>query len=199
MKIKNLKLKIKPGLSLVELQIVIAIFAAISLVVGAAYYTGTRLFNEERETINIASQNRLAVDEITNQVREAVAVVTNCTICGSVANSDATTLILSLWPIDANGDLFEPTGDEYDYLVYRLDSSPNDTDLLKEVFPNGISSNRINTSKILAVDVKTILFEYDDVDPAQAAEVTLTITNETDTFVRTHTISQTSKSKLRNK
>ena len=189
----------KKGLSLIELQIAMAIFVALIVVVGSAYYATTKLFNEEREIMNITSQNRIAVDNITNQVREAVSVVTGCTVCGVSTESDATTLIISLWPIDVDGTAFEPTGNEFDYLVYRLDSSPNDTNLLLEIFPNGTTSSRITTSKILAVDTKTILFEYDNVDSAQATQVTLTITNETDTFTRTHSITETVTVRLRNK
>ena len=195
----EIKRKLTSGLSLIELQIAMAIFAAMTLVVGTAYYTSTRIINEERNVINISSENRLAINEITNQIREAVDVITNCATCGSSTNSDSTTLILSLWSIDSSGNLFEPTSGDYDYLVYRLENPPNGTNLLKEVFANGTTSSRINTSKILASDVKSVTFTYDNADPSLASEVALTITNETDSFVKTHTISESSKANLRNK
>ena len=200
MKISNLKLRIfKPGLTLIELQIVIAIFGGISLITGAVYFTYTRLINEEKTTIEVASQNRNAIDEMTNQIREAQSVAMGCTICGGVSNSSSTVLILTLWPIDTSGDLFQPTSGEYDYMVYKLDSAPNDKNLIKEIIPNGTTSSRINTSKILSSDVKTILFEYDNASPALASEVTITLTNEKTSFVKTHTYSQQSKASLRNK
>ncbi|OGD87469.1 hypothetical protein A3D04_04070 [Candidatus Curtissbacteria bacterium RIFCSPHIGHO2_02_FULL_40_16b] len=189
----------RPGLSLIELQIVVAILGGIALVTGAVYYTYTRLINEERITIEIASQNRNAIDEMTNQIREAQSVAMGCTICGSVTDSTSQVLILSLWPIDAGGDLFAPTGNEYDYMVYRLDSAPNDTNLLKEIIGNGTGSSRINTSKILASNVDSLEFAYDNADPAQATEVAVTLTNQKTSFVKTHTLSQSSKALLRNK
>ena len=200
MKITNLKLRIfKHGLSLLELQIVIAIFGGISLLTGAVYFAYTRLINEEKITIEVASQNRNAIDEMTNQIREAQSVAMGCTICGTVSDSSSTVLILALWPIDTSGKLFQPAAGEYDYMVYKLDSTPNDTNLIKQIIPNGTTSNRINTSKILSSDVKTILFEYNDASPALASEVTITLTNEKTSFVKTHTYSQQSKASLRNK
>ena len=200
MKIKNLKLRIfNPGLTLIELQIVIAIFGGISLLTGAVYFAYTRLINEEKITIEVANQNRNAIDEMTNQIREAQSVAMDCTICGTVSDSSSTVLILALWPIDTNGNLFQPATGEYDYMVYKLDSAPNDTNLIKQIIPNGTTSSRINTSKILSSDVKTILFEYGNASPALASEVTVSLTNEKISFVKTHTYSQQSKASLRNK
>ena len=187
------------GLSLIELQIVIAIFGGISLLTGAVYFAYTRLINEEKITIEVASQNRNAIDEMTNQVREAQSVAMGCTICGGVSNSSPAVLILTLWPIDTNGNLFQPAAGEYDYMVYKLDSAPNQANLIKQIIPNGTTSSRINTSKITSSDVKTILFEYNNASPALASEVTITLTNEKTSFVKTHTYSQQSKASLRNK
>ena len=92
--------------------------------------------------------------------------------------------------------MFQPATGEYDYMVYKLDSAPNDTNLIKQIIPNGTTSSRINTSKILSSDVKTILFEYDNASPALASEVTITLTNEKTSFVKTHTYSQQSKASL---
>ncbi|HCS78983.1 TPA: hypothetical protein DIV55_04545 [Patescibacteria group bacterium] len=189
----------KKGLSLLELQIVIAIFGGISLITGAVYFAYTRLINEEKITIEVANQNRNAIDEMTNQIREAQSVAMDCTICGTVSDSSSTVLILALWPIDTNGNLFQPATGEYDYMVYKLDSAPNDTNLIKQIIPNGTTSSRINTSKILSSDVKTILFEYGNASPALASEVTVSLTNEKISFVKTHTYSQQSKASLRNK
>src|SRR3989344_5320495 len=163
----------KKGLSLLELQIVIAIFGGISLITGAVYFAYTRLINEEKITIEVANQNRNAIDEMTNQIREAQSVAMDCTICGTVSDSSSTVLILALWPIDTN--------------------------LIKQIIPNGTTSSRINTSKILSSDVKTILFEYGNASPALASEVTVSLTNEKISFVKTHTYSQQSKASLRNK
>jgi len=193
-----LKKKIHPklGLTLVELQIAIAIMAGLSFLFASIYYGQTRLFGEEKTTIKVASENRIALDEITNQIRESPGIILGCTICGTSTNSTSAILIISLWPIDSSGDLTEPTSGEFDYMVYRI----NGQNLLKEIFPNGTTSYRINTSKILASNVKTILFEYDTpLDIADASAVTVTLTTEAKSFTKTHTLSQESKAILRNK
>ena len=189
----------RPGLSLVELQVAIAISAGIALLVGGVYFAYTKLFNEEKVRVHVASQNRIAIDEITNQIRESPGISTNCTICGTQTTSSSTVLILKLWPIDANGEVFEPTSGQFDYIVYRLDNPTNGTKLLKEIFPNGIDTSRIASSKILSTDVKTIQFTYDNADLSLASEVTLDLTNEAKSFTRTHSISHTSNAVLRNK
>lgn len=187
------------GLSLVELQVAIAISAGIALLIGGVYFAYTKLFNEEKVRIHVASENRIAIDEITNQIRESPGVSANCTICGTQTTSSSTVLILKLWPLDANGEVFEPTSGQFDYIVYRVDNPPNDKNLLKEIFPNGQDSSRIQSTKVLATDVKTIQFTFDNPNPAAASDVTLTLTNEAKSFSRTHSISHTSNSVLRNK
>jgi len=193
-------LRPKAALSLVELQIAMVIFAGITLLIGSIYYAQTRLFGEEKKTIELSSENRIALDEVTNQTREAVSVVLGCTICGSVTDSSSTVLILSLWPLDSSGEIFEPTSGEYDYIVYKLDDPPNSENLEKFIIPNGTTSQRINTSKILASSTKSILFQYNDpVNIDQSTEVTVTLTSEAKSYIKTHTFSQSSKAVLRNK
>ncbi len=191
--------RLRPGLTLVELQIAALIFGGIALLIGGIYFSYTRLFNEDRTSIQVASENRIALDEITNQIRESPGVVINCTICGLSTTSSSTVLIIKLWPLGANGETFEPTSGEYDYVVYRLNPS-NSTSLIKEIFPNGINSSRIQTSKILAPNTKTILFTYDNPqDMAASAQVTVTLTIEAKSLTKTYTVNQSSKSVLRNK
>ena len=190
----------RPALTLVELQIAVAISAGITLLIGSIYFAYTRLFANDKVSIHVASENRIAIDEITNQIRESPGVSTNCTICGGQTTSSQTVLILKIWPIDANGETFEPTSSEYDYIVYKLDSTPNDKNLIKQIFPNGVNSNRVQSTKILATDTKTLLFEYDSpLNLSNSANVTVTLTSEAKSFTKTYTVSQSSKSVLRNK
>jgi len=189
-----------PAFTLVELQVAISIFVVMALLIGGVYFAYTKLFNEERIRVHVASENRVAIDEITNQIRESPGVTTNCTICAGQTTSSQTVLILKLWPTDSTGEVFEPTSGQFDYIVYRVGSPPNDKNLLKEIFPNGIDSYRINSTKILSSDVKSIQFTYDTpLDLAASSEVTVALTNEAQSFSRTHTISQTSRAVLRNK
>lgn len=190
---KNLN-RIK-GLSLVELQIAGAILAGITLLLGSVYYMQTRMFGEEKANIQLASENQIAVEEITNQILESTGVVTNCTACVADTNSSSTVLILEFWPLDANGNPTDPLGTNYDYIVYKKTG----TNLIKNVFASQASTRKAFTNKILSSLVKTVLFEYDNADPAQATEVTLTLENETKSFIKTHTYSQNTKAKLRNK
>lgn len=184
------------GLSLVELQIAGAILAGATLLIGSIYFTYTRLFYEEKTQIEIASDNKIALSEITNQAKEATSLVMGCTLCGGDTNSSSTVLILQIWPLDASGLPQDPGTTNFDYIVYKL----NGTNLIKNIFPSPISSRPNLTDKIIASNIKSLLFTYNlPADIASSKEVTVTLESEAKTLAKTHTYSQSAKALLRNK
>lgn len=183
------------GLSLVELQVAMVIFGGIALLIGSVYFMQTKLFNEERINIQVASENKNAIDELANQVRASTSVITGCTTCGGDTDSSSTILILQLWPLDANSNPVDPMGTNYDFVVYKK----NGTNLVKNIFPHATSTRLTLSAKIISSYVKTLAFAYNNASPQQATEVTVTLTNEAKSFVKTHTYSQSAKAVLRNK
>ena len=205
MKINNLELKIKrKGVSLVELLIGVGVLGSISVLFAVIIVTTSRIFSDQKTNVYLASQNRLALNEISNQVREAAGIAINCTVCEANNTSNSMILILQLWPINANGDPFDPGISGYDYIVYRL--HPNNKNLLKKVYPtDGNGSTRTVKVDILASDVINMTFCYDGIcapdpqNPGIASEVTINLTNEASSIHKTHSFTQSSKAVLRNK
>ncbi len=196
-KIYNLKFKIEKGISLPELLISISLFGVVSILFVTIVMTNSRIFSDQKTNIHIASQNRLALDEITNQIRESAAVVDNCTVCGSDNTSNSLILILELWPIDADGNPFNPTGTGSDYVVYKKDT--NSTNLIKKTFVTlGNGSSRQNSTDILATGVTNLLFAY-DTNPPATNEVSIDLTTEGSSIRKTLSVRQTTKAILRNK
>lgn len=183
------------GLSLVELQVAMVIFGGIALLIGSVYFMQTKLFNEERINIQVASENKNAIDEMTNQVRASTSVITGCTTCGGDTDSSSTLLILQLWPLDASSNPTDPVGTNFDFVVYKKSG----TTLVKSIFPHATSTRQSLSAKILSSYVKTLTFTYNNANPQQATEVTVSLTNEAKSFVKTHTYSQSAKAVLRNK
>ena len=152
----------KEGLTLVELLIGMAILAFISLMVASVYLAHFRLFSNQSTNIDVASQNRIALDEMTNQIREAASVypagdtVTGC----SDIDSDSNSIVLALWPLDTStGDPYQPASPPennitlWDRVVYCVDTT-NKT-LKKAVQPRSAApgSKRTSSTKILATNL----------------------------------------------
>lgn len=189
----------RPGFTIVELVTGIAIIGLVSFLVAAVYFAHFKLFSNQNTAIDIASENRLAVDEITNQIRESETIVNTCSACGG-DTTGSTILVLRLWPLNASGEPTDPgSTNAYDYIIYKLDPTDN-TKLLKKTFADAtIPSSRSSGSKIIAAKLSNLQFTYDNVDPTLAAEVTITITNTAKSSSKTHTYTQSVKAVLRNK
>lgn len=190
--------KMRPGFTIVELIAGTAIIGLVSFLVAAIYFAHFRLFSNQNTAIDVASENRLAVDEITNQIRESETVVSTCSACsGDMTGS--TILVLRLWPLSAIGEPTDPGSSAYDYIVYKRDPLDN-TKLIKKTFPDTtIPSSRSPGSKIIAAKISNLQFTYDNADPTLASEITTTITNSAASSSKTHTYTQSAKAVLRNK
>lgn len=155
----------KPALTLTELLIGMAILAMVGLMVGGVYITHFRLFSNQNTSIDVASANRIALDEITNQIREASAVVATGTIvtaCDAVTaqTSDADSLVITLWPLDPSGEPRVPTDTpqndptKSDRIIYCVDTTKKN--LIKSTVPTTDgTTTRTAVTKILASNLAT--------------------------------------------
>ena len=189
---------VKPGFTIVELITGFAIIGFVSFLVAAVYFAQFKLFSNQNTAIDIASENKLAADEIVNQIRESETVVNTCSSCGGdVTGADK--LILRLWPLNSSGEPTDPSSSNYDYIIYKLNPSDS-TKLIKQTFADTVlPSTRLSGSKIIATKLASLQFAYDNIDPTFASEITITITNTADSSSKTHTYTQSVKAVLRNK
>ncbi len=187
--------KIITGFTLVELLIGSTILAIVILILGKVFISNLKLFLDESSAIAITEANKIALDEVINQIRESQAVAANCTPCGA-DKSGSNVLILQLWPINTNGELYDG-GVNFDYIVYKRDVQDN-TLLRKIVYPNAVST-RPASNKILSTNVANLSFAYNNATPSQASEVTVTIKNSTNSSGKIQETERQSKAVLRNK
>lgn len=187
--------------TLVELVASMAIFGLIALMVGSVYMAHFRLFSNQNKIIDISNGNKIALDEITNQIRESKAVVATCPNCApdttNLQNQPSTTLVLELWPLNQNGEPFKPTGSAFDYIIYKRDAADN-TKLIKKVIPDAASTRRQNED-VLIKEVDSLSFTFNSTTASQISQVETTLTTKGTTTNKTHTVTESTKTTLRNK
>jgi len=185
------------GVSMLELLIALGIIAAVSVVLGSVYFVHAKLFNRQVSLTNVATQNKLALDEMRTTIRESKSLVASC--CTPTETASSQVLVLQIWPLNSSG---EPTDtiSGYDYIIYKRDPN-NNTKLLKKVVP-ATGSFRPALSKILAnnigLGVDDVKFEYVG-SVEDATEVNITLTTSQVVLKQTQTNTQSIKAGLRNK
>ncbi len=203
------------GLSLVELLVAVAILALVAFMVGSVYIAHFKLFSNQNTSIAVESQNRIALDEMVNQIRSASSVSTYpifTSACpGTFFRSGTGSIVLSLWPLDSNGNPQTPAppGDDgtFDHIGYCVSSNNN----LIKIISTVSGSSRTPSTKILATGLATpqgLWLNYFDSsgasadgNPSNAAQVQIRlIINQLNFDKRqTFTSDQTVKAVLRNK
>ncbi len=181
---------------MIDLLTGLAVGGFVLVVVASIYLAHFRLFSNQNTAIDAATQNKLALDEITNQIRQSQAVVSTCASCGG-DTTGANILVLRLWPLDGSGDPQDPAGSNYDYIEYRLDST-SPTNLIRKTFPYNTSTRKSDT-RIVATNVSNLTFSYDNADPTLALEITTDVTTAKTANGKAQTIDQSAKAILRNK
>lgn len=183
------------GVSIVEIVVSFAVLAILSIIIGSVYLAHFRIFSNQNTSMDIATQARQAIDEMTMQIQQAESIVAGCASCG-VDTSDATTLIIRLWSIDASGEPIDPGGTTYDYIVFKRDPAQNK--ILKVTYPSG-SSTRPGGVHIVAGGATALSFTYDNATPANATEVEISTTSTANSISRTQSTTEVGKASLRNK
>jgi len=184
------------GFTLIELLIGFAIIGLLAVLVAAAYFAHFKIFSNQSTSIEVASQNKIALDEITNQIRESQAVVNTCADCSGDTTS-STVLVLQIWPINASSEPFEPQASAYDFMVYKRDPTDN-TKFIKKIIADAASS-RQSSQKIIATNISDLQFTYDNPNPTLASEITINLTTTGISGGKTLTSAQSTKAVLRNK
>lgn len=185
----------RQGLTLTELLVVMTLLAIVALVAGSIFIANLKLFRDETSIISITEDNKIALDEITNQIRESQSIAPTCTPCGADA-TNANTLILQIWPLSASGEPFDGGGN-FDYIVYKRDAVDN-TKMRKIVYPHP-TSTRQSLNKITLSNITTFTFTYNNVTPSLASEVTIKIKNSSNIRGKIQEVDRESKAVLRNK
>ena len=187
--------KCRNGVSLVELLIGMSIVGFMGVLIAALYFSHFKLFSSQNTRIEVASENKIALEEMTNQIRESQGVAANC--CSPTETTSADVLVLQIWPLNASGDPQEPNPSptpQYDYIVYKKVA-----DTLKKTIVPAAGSTRPSSDKIIASKINALAFTFDNADVTQAAQVTINLMTQNTVNNVTQTDTKTSTAVIRNK
>ncbi len=174
------------GFTLIETLVVIAIFAALSIVIAEMYVWQNRVYKVQFSQLIVMNDARSALDDIDNYVRSANLVLSTY----STYVTDVDTLILQVQSFNTSNQLIPGV---YDTVVYYKTGNA----LFRQVFPDA-ASNRPAQTKQLAANASNLVFTYNNVDFSQVTDISTTITVLDTNQVQNQTLSVSSKSHLRN-
>ena len=187
----------RPGLTLVEILVALGLVGFVSFLTATVYLAHFRLFSNQVIGFDASDHAKIALADIISSIRQGQAIASTCPNNRCPDDSTGTSsIVLQLWALTAGG---EPTSSAYDYIVYRKDPFDS-TKLLKKTFPDATSTRKSGTYTLTTfLDPNGLAFSYDDADPTQASEVSVTVTTNLSSINKTLTSTKTATALLRNK
>ena len=131
-----------PGITIIEIVIGLALLGLVSLFVYSIFATQIRLFVGQIIGIGVSSQNKIALEDITTQTRQAESIVITCPTCQADETTDTNSVVYKLWGLDSGGN---PTSSYFDYVAIKQVG----TDLKRIVYKDP-SSSRTASEDIIA-------------------------------------------------
>lgn len=185
----------KTGFTLIEILVVVGLFGLLMLFATGIFLSHNSLYYAQRAEINAVGGARHALDDITDETREAVAVAASAVYQGTTYATDVDTLALRLPAVDAAG---APISGSYDYIIYYIDPA-NPKYLRKIAAPDAASSRRAEDKKLLTEYLNSLSFVYNDPTPANATRINVNLMTRDTSRLATRFITLTEDVYLRNK
>ena len=174
----------------------IAIFVGTLILGGllAIFFAYSNVFDIQTTYIEINSNAAIAINKITKITRGANNIEVNKTINSTVYTTDEDTLVLALPSYDGDNDVIEDT---YDYIaVFR---NPSDlTQLKTDIQVDGSSSRPIGV-QLVAENLDSIQFNYNNTTLANATKVEVILTESKQAGETTQSITIQNSVTLRNR
>ncbi len=176
----------RPGITLVELMISIAVLGLIVVVVSNLFVSTNQFTRNEQSRIDVGENVVRVFSAMDEAMRQTKNVLASATINGTAYASDSDTFVFSLPSIEGG----ELASFDIDSGVITLDTSVTGNPRLRLIIePNALSS-RTAVDQIVAEHVKDVYFRYTTAVPADATAATATVVIEKDlnnrAFARTN-------------
>lgn len=154
--------KNKAGLTVVEAVISISIFVLVALVIGALFIRNTQLYSSQDADTRIKISKATFGKNFQEVTESAIEVLASQSISGIVFTSSSSTAVFKLYSVNANNDLLST----FDYMVFY--KSGTNVYMQTDADP---TSARGDLQKLLAENVDSALFLYNNATPSSASEV----------------------------
>lgn len=185
--------KMKKGFTLVEIIVVFAFVAIISLILANIIIRYTGFYNRQQAEVSANTDNRLILDDIYSVARQSVSVVNSIIVSGQTFTTSTNTLIVKLPSVNSAG---EPITNTFDHFIFYQDASDQKL-FRRRIVPDALSF-RPAAFSVLTSNLQTIAFSYDNVDPQLATVITAAITTTKTEGGETKTAQDTIQTRLRN-
>src|SRR3989344_4012331 len=183
--------KLTKGITLIELLIGLAIFAILILFLANFFVSYYDSFNNLQASNSVSESTGIFINSISNAIRQADSIVSSRVFSGTTYTSNSTTIFLEIPSIDASSNVILGT---YDYMVFYLDSSN-----IYWLVDSNASSSRKSGYQLIASNISSLSFTYDDPIVTSATKVDITITAQKLVKGKTFQSSLTQQVYLRNK
>jgi prepilin-type N-terminal cleavage/methylation domain-containing protein len=175
------------GFTIIETLIVIVLVGVMLIVLSEFFFGTSNMYRSQDAELQVNFAARVALDDIDAYVRQATVALGYF----DIYTAGPTVLILELPSIDSSQQIIPGIFDQV--IISKTGSQ-----IFRRVIPNLLSS-RIAEEKLLADNVTSLVFEYNDLDYAQVSEITTTLNISNDTGKELRTLDISSRSTLRNK
>lgn len=164
----------RPGLTLAEFVVTLVVIGIVVTVIGAAYLSVTRIFQQESARSGITLGTGRVLGPLDELLRQGGTIVAQYPISGSPTVTTGTGALVFSIPSLIGGDL-SPT--ELDYVTLERDTAiTSNPRLIMTVYPNQtLPSERTSQTVVIATNVSDIYFRYSMIDPTASPDVTTTV------------------------
>jgi hypothetical protein len=147
------------GATLFEILIVAGVTAVMGLVLSLIFINSNSLYITQTNKVNQGVGLNTSLSSISEAVRNTAFIATGYPTSSPTYLTSATTLVLAVPAIDAQGNVISTT---YDYVVITRDSS--NPKILRKITYKDPASSRRNQNEVLLTDLSLIQFNYLDRD-----------------------------------
>ncbi len=154
------------GFTLVELLVVVALFAILVILIVGIFLSNSRFYETQTGEVRAINATREAADRLNEYTRGAIEFVSSYVYNSVNYTSGTGTVILKLPSLDAAKNVIANT---YDYVIFGANpNASNRLELIVDPHPSSIRLPRVLqvSDKLTAVN-----FTYDNPDFAQARRV----------------------------
>lgn len=167
-------MKHRPGLTLLELLISMAILGIIVVVVSNLFIAAAQYTASEQTRITVGESNSRIFSTLDRTVRQGKAILSSATINSVLYNTSDMSMVFTLPSIQIDGTLTPTTSDT---AVLFTDTIITNNHRLRLIIEPDASSYRDAVDQIITDHVADVYFRYNDEDPTMANSVTITVTN----------------------
>lgn len=153
------------GFTIMEVVIVIALFAIILVALLSLFDWHQKIFILEQADVRATSSVRSTMNNMSKYVAQASNIEASRTIAGTSYSTDNDCVVVKIPGLDGSGNLLSGI---FDYMAFCLTSGS-----VNQVTEAGSGSVRIPGSKRLAENVQTFALTYNNGDVTAATAVTI--------------------------